>query len=232
MLSGSMCLKSVSKHHKCPPSLRLKPFLISHPDPAHGVLKRWRMRISFHLLARFMAGVALLTVASATTLLKMSMNDLIAQSTHIVRARITGSRTAAVGQDIYTYYQLQVSETLKHGAILPAEVAIPGGVYGNLRQIGVGSPVLVQGQEYVLFLWTGRSGMTQVIGLSQGMFNLKQDASGETVLNRPAIADQMLDKSGKPVTDTAVTIKWSDLRGRIVKTVKNPTSPGSGAAKQ
>jgi hypothetical protein len=182
------------------------------------------MRISFHLLA----SVALLAVASATTLLKMSMNDLIAQSTHIVRARITGSRSAAMGQDIYTYYQLQVSETLKRGAILPAEVAVPGGVYGNLRQIGVGSPVLVQGQEYVLFLWTSRSGMTQVIGLSQGMFNLRQDASGETVLNRPAITDQMLDKSGKAVTDTAVTMKWSDLRSLIVRTLQK----SSAAAKQ
>jgi len=172
------------------------------------------MRISFHLLA----SVALLAVASATTLLKMSMNDLIAQSTHIVRARITGSRTAAMGQDIYTYYQLQVSETLKQGATLPAEVAVPGGVYGNRRQVAVGSPVLVQDQEYVLFLWTSRSGMTQVIGLSQGMFTLKQDASGETVLNRPAIADPMLDRFGKTVADQAVTMKWSDLRTLIVKT--------------
>ena len=206
--------------------MSIKSFIINHPDPAHGVLNRWRMRISFHLLA----SVALLAVASATTLLKMSMNDLITQSTHIVRARITGSRTAATGQDIYTYYQLQVSETLKHGAILPAEIAVPGGVYGNLRQIGIGSPLLVQGQEYVLFLWTGRSGMTQVIGLSQGMFSLKQDSSGETVLNRPAITDQMLDKSGKPVTDAAVTMKWSDLRSLIVRTLQKSAS--AGAAKQ
>ena len=218
-----MCPKSVSKNHKLPPVEGLKSFFINHPDPACGMLKRWRMRISFHLPA----SIALLAVASATTLLKMSMNDLITESTHIVRARISGSRTAASGRDIFTYYQLQVSETLKHGAILPAEVAVPGGVYGNLRQIGVGSPVLVQGREYVLFLWTSRSGMTQVIGLSQGMFNLKQDASGETVLNRPAIADQMLDKTGRPVTDAAVTMKWSDLRSLIVKTLQK-----SGTAKQ
>jgi len=224
-----MCLKRVSKVHKSPHEHGLKSFLISCSDPAQGVLKRWRMRILFHLLA----SVALLAPASATTLLKMSMNDLIVQSTSIVRARITGSRSAAVGQDIYTYYQLQVSETLKQGAILPAEVAVPGGVYGNLRQIGIGSPVLTQGQEYVLFLWTGRSGMTQLIGLSQGMFSLQQDASGETVLNRPAIADQMLDKSGKPVTDTGVTMKWSDLRGLILKTLQKPASQSaSGAAKQ
>ncbi len=183
------------------------------------------MRTLFHLLS----SVALLAPAGATTLLKMSMNDLITQSTSIVRARVTGSRSAAAGHDIYTYYQLQVSDTLKLGGILPAEVAVPGGVYGNLRQIGIGSPVLTQGQEYVLFLWTSRSGMTQVIGLSQGMFNLKQDASGATVLNRPAIADQMLDKSGKPVTDTGMTMKWSDLRALIVRTLQKTAS---GAAKQ
>jgi hypothetical protein len=198
-----------------------KSFLISNPDTAWSVLKRGRMRISFHLLA----SVALLAPAGATTLLKMSMNDLILQSTSIVRARITGSRSAAIGKDIYTYYQLEVSDTLKKGGILPAEVAVPGGVYGNLRQIGVGSPALTQGQEYVLFLWTGRSGMTQVIGLSQGMFNLTQDASGATILKRPAIDDQMLDKSGKPVTDTGMTMTWTDLRALIVKTLQKQGAP-------
>ena len=180
------------------------------------------MRTSTFLLA----SVALLAPAGATTLLKMSMNDLITQSTSIVRAKITGTRTASTGRDIYTYYQLQVSDTLKKGAILPAEFAVPGGVYGNLRQIGIGSPVFTEGQEYVLFLWTSRSGMTQVIGLTQGMFNLKEDGSGAVVLNRPAIADQMLDKSGKQVTDAPVTMKWSELREMIAKTL-----PKAAAAK-
>jgi hypothetical protein len=178
------------------------------------------MRTSFYLLA----SVALLAPAGATTLLKMSLDDLILQSNAIVRARITGARTAAIGKDIYTYYQLQVSDTLKKGAILPAEFAVPGGVYGNLRQIGIGSPTFTEGQEYVLFLWTGRSGMTQVIGLSQGSFSLSQDPSGATVLKRPAIDDQMVDKSGKPVTDSAVTMKWSDLRSLIVKTLQRPAA--------
>jgi hypothetical protein len=198
----------------------VKSFFINAPDPAKRVQTTQGMRTSFHLIA----SVALLVPAGATTLLKMSMNDLILQSASIVRAHVTGSRTSMSGNDIYTYYQLQVSETLKKGAILPAEFAVPGGVYGNLRQIGIGSPVFTEGEEYVLFLWTSRSGMTQVIGLSQGMFKLTQDASGATVLNRPAIADQMLDKSGKPVTDKAVTMKWSDLRDLIVKTLAKPAA--------
>jgi hypothetical protein len=185
------------------------------------------MRISLHLLA----SVALLAPAGATTLLQMSMNDLILQSTSIVRARITGSRAAASGKDIYTYYQLNVSDILKQGAILPAEVAVPGGVYGNLRQIGIGSPKLTEGQEYVLFLWTGRSGMTQVIGLSQGMFTMTQDAAGATMLSRPAVSDQMLDKSGHAVNDVPVVMKWSDMRALIVKTLQSAVANQAGVKK-
>lgn len=211
----SICLNCVSKVHKMTHRPLLKSFHINVPDAATSLQKTRRMRTSFYLLA----SVALLAPAGATTLLKMSMNDLILQSTSIVRAKITGTRTAAVGNDIFTYYQLQVSDTLKKGAILPAEFAVPGGVHGNLRQIGIGSPVFSEGQEYVLFLWTSRSGMTQVIGLTQGMFNLTRDSSGASVLKRPAIADPMLDKSGKEVTSAPVTMKWTELRDLIVKTL-------------
>ena len=213
---GSICLICVSKVHKLSSEFRVKSFVIRHPGAARRVLKNRRMRLSFHLLA----SVALLAPAGATTLVKLSMDDLIVKSTAIVRARITGTRSAAVGRDVYTYYQLQVSETLKQGPAVPAEFAVPGGVYGNIRQIGIGSPTFTEGQEYVLFLWTGRSGMTQVIGLSQGSFNLKQDATGTAILNRPAIADQMLDKSGQPVSDAGVTMKWSELRSLIRKTLQ------------
>ncbi|HVO98500.1 MAG TPA: hypothetical protein VMT15_10560 [Bryobacteraceae bacterium] len=173
------------------------------------------------ILLTILASVGLIAPAGATTLLKMSMNDLIVQSTAIVRARVTGSRSTMIGQDIYTYYQLQVSEALK-GTSVPAEVAVPGGVYGHIRQIGVGSPVLTPGQEYVLFLWTSRRGMTQLIGLSQGILSLAEDASGAMVAGRAVIDDQMLNHAGKPVTDTAVSMKWTDLRAQIAKTLREP----------
>jgi hypothetical protein len=176
------------------------------------------MRILSHLLAT----VALvLPAANATTLLKMTTNDLITQSTSIVRAKITGSRSGAVGNDIYTYYQVQIEETLKQTGALPVEVAVAGGVYRNVRQIGVGSPVLTQGQEYVLFLWTSRSGMTQVIGLTQGMFSLT-----DGVVSRAASSEHVVDKAGNPVKDVPVTMQWSDLRALIHRTLQK-----TGAAK-
>jgi len=140
---------------------------------------------------------------------------MIRQSTAIVRAKVTGSSTALVGKDIYTYYTLQVTETLKSSNTQSGQVAIPGGVARGLRQIVAGAPVLTNGQEYVIFLWTSRSGLTQIIGLSQGLFVVTEDSNGNPVLARAASTGLMLDQSGQPVADLAVTMSLSALRTEI-----------------
>jgi hypothetical protein len=172
-----------------------------------------------------LASLAVLAApAWATTLQKLSLDDMIGQSTSIVRAKVTGSSTSMLGRDIYTYYQFQVLETLKAGPAQPSSaqsssssVAVPGGVARGLRQIAAGAPALSAGQEYVLFLWTSRSGLTQVIGLSQGLFTVMQNEAGDTVLVRPAASELMLDQAGKVVNDQGVTMKLTDLRTEIQK---------------
>jgi len=165
---------------------------------------------SIALIAGFLAPLG------ATTLQKLSMDDMIQKSTLIVRAKVVSSRSAFLGRDILTYYQLQVLEGWK-SAVTQTEVAIPGGAVGGLRQMAAGSPTLKIGDEYVIFLWTSRTGLTQIIGLSQGLFSVKLNAAGATVLIRPASSDTMLDATGKVVTDQAVTILLSDLRAQIQK---------------
>ncbi len=162
-----------------------------------------------------MLGLAALTIlpSFATTLQKLTLDQLITQSTAIVRVKVTGESQGLRGRDIYTYYQLQVLETLKGAP--QASVAVPGGVSGGLRQMVAGAPTLTAGSQYVVFLWTGKSGLTQVIGLSQGLFSVMTDSSGNSVLVRPAATGQMVDKAGHLITDQAVTISLSDLRSEI-----------------
>ena len=74
------------------------------------------------------------------------------------------------GPVIYTHYQLQVSERYKGAAESTVDLAIPGGVVNGIRQVWGGAPQLDSGDEYVFFLWTGKSGLTQVMGLTQGLF--------------------------------------------------------------
>jgi hypothetical protein len=167
-----------------------------------------------------LAGLAAVACARATTLQQLSLDDMIQQSTAIVRAKVTGSSTGLRGQNIYTYYHLQILENAKGGASKVVDVAVPGGTLDGKREIAVGAPALATGSQYVVFLWTSRSGLTQIIGLSQGLFLAAPDGAGTIRLARPAASDLMLDKNGKAVEDKPVGIEWSDLRMRIRKDLK------------
>jgi len=155
--------------------------------------------------------------AHATTVQKMSTADMIAQSTQIVHAKVSGTRTAFRGQAIYTYYELQIIQSWKtpSGASPTVEVAVPGGVVGATRQSVAGAPPLSVGGEYVIFLWTSRSGLTQVIGLSQGLFSVVMDASGNAMLIRPSVTGLMLDASGNVVNDLGLTMSLSALQSQL-----------------
>lgn len=154
--------------------------------------------------------------AGATTLQQLSLDDMIQQSTGIVRGKVIGSRAELRGGNIYTYYRLHVLEAAKAGrAGEDIEVAVPGGTANGMRQVAIGSPELATGSEYVVFLWTGKSGVTQIIGLSQGLFLAVRDASGNIGLRRPAAEEPMLDRSGHQVAAEALGLKWSEVRARI-----------------
>src|SRR6204780_1593188 len=140
---------------------------------------------------------------AAATLQQLSMDQLTQSATAIVRARVTGSSASFTGSTIYTHYKLQVSETWK-GAAGP-EVMLPGGVAGGLRQSFPGVPTLQTGAEYVLYLWkSSTTGITHVVGLSQGIFDVTQQADGSFQVSRPKIGETMLDATGHLVRDQAI----------------------------
>ncbi|MEO5924725.1 MAG: hypothetical protein ABIR70_12950 [Bryobacteraceae bacterium] len=154
------------------------------------------------------------TCAWATTLEQLSVDQMIQQSTAIVRAKVTGSFAANRNGTIYTYYRLQVTENLKSTTPSTTEVAVPGGMLGRVMQSVAGAPTLKTGGDYVLFLWTSRSGLTQIIGLSQGAFDVKANAGSTTLLRSPIDA-QMLDAAGRVVSDNGVVVDLSALRSRL-----------------
>jgi len=183
-----------------------------------------RMRVWSRPLIRLAAVIGIVAPgfvvpSLATTLERLTLDDMTQKSTAIVRVRVTGSRSLALGADIYTHFHLQVLETWKSSGQAITEVAVPGGVVRGIRQSVLGAPELTPGQEYVLFLWTGRSGLTQVMGLSQGVFKLSEESSGGGVAMRPAAPELVLDRSGKAVEDRPVSIPLQDLRARVQQTL-------------
>lgn len=157
----------------------------------------------------------------AATLLRLSMYEMVQKSTSVVRGRVLAASASVRGTPgrgtIYTHYTVQVLERWKGPAVSKIDVAVPGGVVQNRRQSYPGAPALEINTDYILFLWTGPSGLSQIIGLSQGLINVKADASGNPVLSRCASHEQMLDTSGATVTDTAFSMTLAEFRTTMKK---------------
>jgi hypothetical protein len=153
---------------------------------------------------------------SASTLQRLSLNDMIQKSTLVVRGTIQPGTSAALrGSLIYTHYQLLVTAAYKGTPGQFVDVAVPGGVLNGLQQPVAGAPMLVAGQDCVFFLWTSKSGLTQLIGLSQGLFNVTTNAQGQVTVSRGAASSPMVDSSGQPVTDTNLQMPLSQLVSKI-----------------
>lgn len=152
--------------------------------------------------------------AAAATLQQLSLDQMTQSATAIVRARVTGSSASFTGTTIYTHYNLQISETWK--GVPGTEVMLPGGVAGGYRQSFPGVPTLQTGSEYVLYLWkSATTGITHIVGLSQGILNVTQQADGSFQVGRRKIGETMLDASGHPVRDQAVRMQLPDLKARV-----------------
>jgi hypothetical protein len=154
--------------------------------------------------------------AGATTLQQLGLGEMAQKSTAIARVRVVRANAALRDGDVYTVYQFETLESLKSPAGgRTREVAVPGGAAGGIRQVVAGAPSLRVGEEYVIFLWTGRSGWTQIIGLSQGIFSVERSPAGDTVVTRSAAGERMLDAAGRPVRDQALAMKWPELKAQV-----------------
>jgi hypothetical protein len=154
----------------------------------------------------------------ATILQQLTLDEMVQKSTSIVRARVTGSSEAARGGDVFTLYRIEMLEVLKSGPAVQ-EVAVPGGVAGGMRQVVEGAPTLHAGREYVLFLWTSRSGLTQLMGMSQGLFSVERTTAGDRQASRVVAGEQLLDAAGRPVRDETFSIPLTELKAKVSKSL-------------
>jgi len=173
------------------------------------------------LLGLACAVVCCVAPLPGSTLQQLSLDDMIQKSTMIVRGQTQVTSSAFRGSLIYTHYRVQIAEVLKGPAATEIDVAVPGGTSSGTTQSFSGAPRLVNGQEYVLFLWTSKSGLTQVIGLSQGLFAVVANSAGQPTIVRGAATERMLNSFGQPVTQSDIQMLLSLLRGEIQSVLKN-----------
>jgi hypothetical protein len=175
-------------------------------------------------LVWMLVGVAVAAL-QGSTLQQLSLDDMIQKSTSIVRGKAHLTSASFRGSIIYTHYQVQVSEVYKGTPGAQLDVAVLGGFSNGVRQIFAGAPTLAEGQDYVLFLWTSKTGLTQVIGLSQGLFAVTPNTAGQLMVLRSASTEPMLNTQGRPVADSDIRMQLSDLRSQIRATLAAGVNP-------
>jgi len=158
--------------------------------------------------------------AHAAILERLSLDDLTLKSSEIVRAKVIGSYADFRGSMIYTHWKVQVEERRKGANRSTIEVLIPGGSARGFHQDVSGAPKLLIGKEYLLFLWTSRSGSTYITGLSQGLFELRKNG-GEWMVSRSASGEPMIDRATwRPVSDESVQMPYAEMTSRISAALK------------
>jgi len=155
-----------------------------------------------------------------STLRQLSLDDMIRQSTMIVHGTVQPGNIAYHGSMIFSHYTIQATETYKSPASStsasgPIDFGVPGGSLNGIIQRVAGAPILTVGQDYVLFLWTSKSGLTQVIGLSQGLLSVITTPGGAPMVVRPAAAQGALGATGLPVTTNDISMSLSALKTEI-----------------
>ncbi len=159
-----------------------------------------------------------------TTLQQLSLDDMIRKSSDVVRGKVQCTGSTLRGALVYTTYRVQVSEQWKGLPQNQIDISVPGGLSSGIRQTYSGAPALSDGQELVLFLWTSKTGLRQVIGLSQGVFTVQPVSGGAMLASRSASTEQMVGPNGQPVQDTALGIPVNDLRTKVLNTLAGRSS--------
>jgi hypothetical protein len=173
------------------------------------------VRINVGLLALLASAACV----PATTLVRLSLDEMVEKSTDIVRGRVRDCNGAQRGAFVVTQCLVQVTERIKGKPSSLLTVTIPGGkVAGTrMRQVIAGAPELDPRQDYLLFLWTGSNGLTQLIGLSQGVLEVKQSGSALIAVRSRIQGATLEDSKGQEVSDGGLSVSLETVRRRAAK---------------
>jgi hypothetical protein len=116
-------------------------------------------------------------VASATTLVRMSVAQMAHAAQAIVRARCLEESTGWDAGEIWTFTSFDVQEVWQGSAPARITVRLLGGRVGNLTSSVSGVPRFRSGEEVVLFLQQTPRGDFSVVSWEQGTFRIHRESA-------------------------------------------------------
>ena len=136
-----------------------------------------RSRIAKLVLPITALVLTLASSATATTVLRMDLPDLVNRADHIVQGRVgqiyvdwDAERNLA-----FTYISVNVDDPMKGARRSTVLIRQVGGRVGKISMHVAGMPTFSQGEEVILFLNDLHNGTFMVVGMNQGKYQITQD---------------------------------------------------------
>lgn len=129
------------------------------------------------LLTALLAALLAAAAADATTVVRLSEEELIDGSQLVVVGTCRSTATLRRGGRLVTHAEVEVEQALKGRSRRYLTVVLPGGVDRHrvppVAEVWAGAPALVAGERAVLFLRpAGEPGTWSVVGFDQGKLTL------------------------------------------------------------
>ncbi|MBK8009898.1 MAG: hypothetical protein IPK13_00990 [Deltaproteobacteria bacterium] len=184
------------------------------------------------------------SLAEATVMVPLSIEDLSEKADAIVRGRVVNDYAAwdAAHQQISTYTEVTLTETMLAPSSLGASFVVRtlGGIVGDVGMHVSGEPTFTLGEDVLVFL--ARVGdepnSFRVLGMSQGKYQIEVEGKGRLVavadvrgiafIRPPSMAAAASD--GAALEPRPARIPYADLKARILTAVLKRTSAGSNPA--
>jgi hypothetical protein len=142
-----------------------------------------RRKISRQILVPLFLAFGGLPEARATTLVRLSLDQLAAGADAVARVRCTSAESRWENGSIWTVTTAEVVESMKGSLPAAISIRLPGGRNGHFTATVDGTPKFRAGDEAILFLSESRAGGYTVAGWVEGTFRISRDtrAGVETV---------------------------------------------------
>jgi hypothetical protein len=136
--------------------------------------------------------------AQATTLQRMTLEELTATAPYVVRVRCLAAESRFEEGEIWTLTTFEVLETMKGAIPRRITVRLLGGRAGNLVSTVDGVPRFQPGEELFLFLEPASPSAYSVTSWAQGTFRIRRDpATGAEFVTQDTSGLAMFDPATK-----------------------------------
>ena len=137
--------------------------------------------------------------ATATSLARLELSQIIARAAATVRARCLAVETRTDSQGIWTLTVFHRMEVWKGDVAPNFAVLLPGGAAGGRKETVECAPRFRLGEEVVLFLEPLRAGQWTIVGWVQGTYRIQLDP-------RSGIESALPDSAGMLLFDPRDTM--------------------------